>query len=504
MSHFLDSNGDLWIEPIAVIAFHATTTVFWIGSAHGAVRSQPDLDLRGVEGTGGEFNGGSGRNWRVTSGPTGVQRGFYTPSAPNIWKSIRNPDWTWTRDPGDGTFALHDGTDVLATTAASGLASGVASAGTLPAQDYSYDAFLDLWIGLGDPDILIYFETASGKITDSSGFPVATRAGVGSTASDPAGVYVSTVYGADTFNGGAPFTYTVTVAGSASSAGSTAYGQATYGGAPFAVAVEFEGGAEFSTRRASFRAGDSSAQAGFYTPIGWQSWESADNPLWTATIDGDGAGVWSDGTDVVATRAADATRLYDLTGDWFPTAYGLSTYGPAIDTTAGTASAGSFPGDDWELAATAGDIETWVAKANPALYVDLDTTTGNAFLMTGTETVGERLGGSTASPDGVYTATAYGADTYHAGDAWTYTLATTTAGGAFSAEAGHDRAQPLAGIWWAELTLDGSNEVTAVSEVKFGAAVPANSSVLAVIPIAESDGSGTILPIVTGSLPWRP
>jgi hypothetical protein len=498
----LDSEGNLWIEPIPVIALHGTTAVLWIGEGHEAVAD----GVAGFQpaGTGGEFSGGSGRNWKVTSGPSGVRRGFYRPSVPDTWASVLDADWTWTRDPGDGSFSLHDGTDILASTAAVASLSGVASAGTFPALGFALESVVgSIKTYRGSATILLIHDTASGNasiVEDGSFTQIALRAAIDYTS--PAGSFAADASAEVTYNGGAAWDYVVTGGASPTSAASTAYGETNYGGAPFTVDVEFEGGVEFPTEPGLIRLAGSSAQDGVYLPTGWQSWVSESDPLWTATVDGTGAGELSDGADIVATRAADAARLYDLGGTWTATTYGRTTYGTPEDTTAGTRSAGTFTEQDWTLAGTAGGIETWIGVTDPSLFVELDTATGDALLKDGTDTVGERLGGSTATPDGVYDATVYGAETYGSGGSWTYTLATSSAGASFEGDAGHARALPVAGVWWAELTLDGSFNVTAAAGPFFGPALPANAAGLAVIPIAESDGTGTVRPILAGSFTW--
>lgn len=110
----------------------------------------------------------------------------------------------------------------------------------------------------------------------------------------------------------------------------TTYGETTYNsGSPFDIETTYEGNAETWPDRAAVLASDgSTVQVGQYSRTGWQSWESDDDPNWTITIDGTGAGVVNDGTDDVLERAADATRLYDPSGnDWTSTTYGETTYG---------------------------------------------------------------------------------------------------------------------------------------------------------------------------------
>jgi hypothetical protein len=330
MSLYTDAEGNLWALPVPVVARHATTTLFWIGDAHAAVQPQLGDEWRPLEGTGGEFLGGSGRNWRLDATTTGVQAGFYRPTGPDAWVSVRDDDWTWTREA-DGSFALRDGTDIVAGSPAVGGLTGVASAGTFPVVNWVVIAdspSFTTWVGVEDSTYAIVLEKSTGNAELHGGGTSIVADRLGGSMTDPAGVYPATPDGETDFNGGSPWTYTVTSTGPTGTANSTAYGEATYGGLPFTIDVEFEGGSEFTAREAVLRAtGSSGTQEGFYVPTGWQSWEADASSGWTLGIDGSGVGSWRDGTDEVAYRDADASRLYDPAGRWFSTPYGALTYG---------------------------------------------------------------------------------------------------------------------------------------------------------------------------------
>jgi hypothetical protein len=108
---------------------------------------------------------------------------------------------------------------------------------------------------------------------------------------------------------------------------STPYGDTLNGGAPFTIDVSYEGSADpFPARSANVNVYAGTAQGDGYTRTGWQSWESAADPSWTLAIDGLGEGEMSDGTDIVARRDADASKLYDPSGTWNATLYGMATY----------------------------------------------------------------------------------------------------------------------------------------------------------------------------------
>jgi hypothetical protein len=188
----------------------------------------------------------------------------------------------------------------------------------------------------------------------------------------------------------------------------TTYGEDTYnGGTPFDIDTAYEGSAgTWPARPAVLVCDDTTVQVGNYTRTGWQAWESDDDPDWTITIDGTGAGLISDSTDDVLERAADADRIYDVTGAaWVSTAYGATTYGAG---------------------------ETFYAQIHEA------------------------------------------------------------------------RAYPVAGYLYVTLTLNGSDEVTAVSGPLFAASLPANSSTAVSVPIAYSNGNGTVTQIQLGPITWRP
>ncbi|MCW1913741.1 hypothetical protein OJ996_09155 [Luteolibacter sp. GHJ8] len=323
-----DANGDLWTSPGHAVGIHSSGTVIFqtpdVGAS--AIATPPVLaEIKPLESPAGQILcGGSGRNWKISNGPAhpDFPTGVFRPAEPDLWDSPRFGLAKVTQ--AGGTVELHDGVDVVGSMSpGSGTAAGVASAGTFPSQGYAYDSFLDRWIGTGDADMLIYFDTGNGKLTDDTGFTVATRVGPGATPSDPSGTYVSDSYGESTYNGGLPFIYTVTVAGASMTA--TTHGEDTYnGGSPFTFAAEFEGNIE--GRAAFVRVTAGTMQAGRFGWVGWQDWTSDANAAWSLEIDGSGVAQISDGTDVVAERAADSSKLYDGSGLYVSTPYGVATY----------------------------------------------------------------------------------------------------------------------------------------------------------------------------------
>jgi hypothetical protein len=421
-SCYIDPDGNVWMNPGDVIAFHSTTTTFRIGGSGGqAVIPLLAGDPFIVAQAGGAaYQGGNGTNIEIESSPLGtlVPWGRFRPTGENAWTCEGNADLTVEWDAGDGSAELHDGTDVVAT------------------------------LGAGSP------------------IP-------------RAGTFTATTYGETTYNGGSPWT----------------------------VDLDYEGAADpFPPRPAVLSWGDgSTAQAGIWNRTGWQTWESADDPTWTITIDGTGAGVVSDGTDDIATRAADPDKLYDPGGTWEATADGRTGYGDPVDVTTGTPSAGTLPTQAYELVATAAGIETWVGVDDATVFIELDTATGDALLKDGTDTVAERLAGSTTDPDGTYTATSYGEETYNAAAAFTVTVATASVGQDFQGEARLARGVPASGVLYVELTIDsGTDEVTGVAGPYWDSAIPANTATEVYVPILASNGSGLVTPRQVGPIYWRP
>lgn len=86
---------------------------------------------------------------------------------------------------------------------------GVPSAGSFPNMHYEWDIPLARYLGTTDPDRVIIYNL-QWELYGPSGFAVASKEETGPGPSDPRGVYVATPFGEDTFNGGNPWTYTVT------------------------------------------------------------------------------------------------------------------------------------------------------------------------------------------------------------------------------------------------------------------------------------------------------
>lgn len=417
-SSYSDADGNLWISPGPVIALHATTTVFDVGSG-GFAMTIPGAGepFRPAAGDAARCIGGNGTNMRATSSPLDSVLPFllFRATAPNTWTAEGSPDIVLTFDPGDGSAEISDFDDVVAT-----LSAG--------------------------------------------------------SRTEPVGTFTATTYGEDEYNSGTGFT----------------------------VDLSYEGAAEnYPLRDAAIVWTDeSTATEGLYARTGWQTWELSG---WTLTIDGTGAGEIDDGIDVVAEREADASRLYDPSGQWVATSYGSATYGDAVPVYEATASAGTFATQEYEETGVVGTVHTLNGTTDGSIYIEWDTADGDADIYDAGGLVAERTSGvSTGDFLGTYTATTYGRDTYNSGSAFTVSVTNTPIGAAFLGLAGFLPSSPAAGVAWVELTLDGSDEVTAADGPIWDASIPSNTSTRAVFPIVESNGSGVVRQRQLGPIYWRP
>lgn len=415
---YADPDGNLWISPGSVVALHATTTLYDVGTGGFAMTGNVgQIAFREAAGAAARCVGGNGTNITAASSPLNSVLPFllFRATAPNTWTAEGSPDIVLTFDPGDGSAEISDFTDVVAT------------------------------LGAG-------------------------------ARTEPVGTFTATTHGEDEYNSGTGFT----------------------------VDLSYEGAAEnYPLRHAAIVWTDeSTATGGLYARTGWQTWELSG---WTLTIDGTGAGEIDDGTDVVAEREADASRLYDPSGQWVATAYGIATYGDPVSVYEATASAGTFATQEYEETSVVGTVHTLTGTTDASVYIEWDTADGDADIYDAGGLVAERTSGvSTGDFLGTYTATTYGRDTYNGGSAFTITVADTPVGSDFLGRVGFLPGLPGSGAAWVELTLDGSDEVTAVAGPIWGASWPSNSSTLAVFPIVQSDGAGVVKQRQLGPIYWRP
>lgn len=211
----------------------------------------------------------------------------------------------------------------------------------------------------------------------------------------------------------------------------------------------------------------------------------------------------SDGTDVVATRAADSSKLYDASGPYTSTDYGDANYGGTEDDVAGVSSDGTFVDQSFALAFTVGDIETWNGTTDSSQYIELDTTTGDAILYDGNDSVAERLGGSTTDIDGTYTATAFGEEIYNSSTTWDFVVATSSVDTGFSVTVGTLPKKALEGVIFCVVERDsGTGEATGISGPFYAASMDANTSTARSVPIATVAADGTFEQVQFGPINW--
>ena len=152
-----------------------------------------------------------------------------------------------------------------------------------------------------------------------------------------------------------------------------------------------------------------------------------------------------------------------------------------VEVTAGTAQSGNYsPTSTWGQWES-DDTADWFVEIYPEKTLNL-MDPSYEIVATGTS-----LGGIRA--DGSFAATTYGKNTYNSGDDFTVTMST-----------GFQNS--ITGYIWIELELS-SGSLIGVTGPFFGSTLPANSSVLEVVPIAYSNGNGYVIQIHEGPIHWR-
>lgn len=241
---------------------------------------------------------------------------------------------------------------------------------------------------------------------------------------------------------------------------------------------------------------------GFFKPSEPDVWTSGG---FTMTFDpGTGYADIEDDTDVVATMAA--TTTVAPYGTFNATAYGETTYNGGTPFTIATTyegSADTWPKRPAELvcddttvqvgAYTRTGWQTWESDVDPDWTITIDGT-GAGVINDSLDVVLERA----ADPDRIYDVT---------GAAWISTAYGATAygsGNTFYAQIYEGRAYPVAGYLYVTLTINGSDECTGVTGPFFAASLPANSATAVSVPIAYSNGTGTVTQIQLGPITWRP
>lgn len=240
--------------------------------------------------------------------------------------------------------------------------------------------------------------------------------------------------------------------------------------------------------------------SGFFSPTAPDEWSSG--PL-TLTFDsGTGDAEISDDTDIVATGSS---MTIAPSGTFSATTYGEDTYnaGTPFNVDASYEGGDLWPGRGFTLTAEGTTVQegiyartgwqTWESSVDPTWTMTIDGT-GAAVINDGTDDVLERAADATLLYDptsGGWEATAYGETTYGGGDF-------------FYGQTSLLRSYPIAGYLYVTLTINGSDECTGVTGPFFAASMPANSSTAVSVPIAYSNGTGTVTQIQLGPITWRP
>ena len=240
------------------------------------------------------------------------------------------------------------------------------------------------------------------------------------------------------------------------------------------------------------------AVSGPPVPVG--IWTPARPDVWTRGIfvltkTGSSAANISDGTNTVANLTTGAAPI----GNFVATSYGQTTYngGSAFtiavaseegapgtiptcvcNVTAGTAQAGNYAPSSAVSAAS-------VIDSNWTIVVNSD---GTADLKHAGTIMASRAGGSPYEIAGVYEANSAGMTAYNSGIPWRAFLQVIPAA-------------PRAGFAYLTLT-ETAGVLTSVAGPFFATALPADSSTVFHVPVAQSDGLGGLVQLHTGLLIW--
>lgn len=150
-----------------------------------------------------------------------------------------------------------------------------------------------------------------------------------------------------------------------------------------------------------------------------------------------------------------------------------------VSVTSGTAQSGTFAETDWL---------TWTSADNPDFTITVNND-GTADFADATNVIAERSAAIERQPQGVYTSTTYGADTYNDGAPFTVTV-------------GYTPPNPLEVYVWVKIAISGGN-FNGASGPFIGSSLPANASHTRIIPLFYSDGNGMAKQIENGPIIWE-
>lgn len=235
--------------------------------------------------------------------------------------------------------------------------------------------------------------------------------------------------------------------------------------------------------------------AGLFQPTGDGEWGCAAFPDASLEWYPDGTTELYDGTGKVADAGTDGSTLGPQ-GTLVATTYGRDTYNggaafnvtlayeggggwstAAVAVSAGTMTAGNYPGTD---------AETWTHETDSDWQILPDGT--DMIITDGADTVAIRTGGSRVNPSGYYATTEYGRDTYHGGD--DFSVAVTASPPA-----------PVSGVVYITVREASAGVVSSVGGPYFAATLPAPTTSTFHVPVATI-GVGGAFQITEGPVMW--
>jgi len=239
---------------------------------------------------------------------------------------------------------------------------------------------------------------------------------------------------------------------------------------------------------------------GTFAPIGWftridvNEWQDRYGNI--LSRDEFGVGYITIDADVIA----DCSTLGTIapTGTFSSTTFGEDTYNggtpftltltddgaQVISTSVVTFEAGTAQSGEYELT----DWHQWTSVDDADFFLTTNTD-GTAQISDATDVIAERAAAFADNPSGTYIATTYGKLTYNDENF-------------FVAEVQLDPVSPQEGYIYVELTLS-SGALTGASEPIFAASLPTNTSTREIVPIAYSDGLGSVIQIHEGPIYFR-
>lgn len=258
----------------------------------------------------------------------------------------------------------------------------------------------------------------------------------------------------------------------------------------------FVGGGGFTMRMAGTLSG-TNAPVGYFRRVNQYVWESQlghtiefDDPANTADL------IDIDGSTVLATFSASATIA--PVGTFSSTASGATTYngGTSFTLTSTYEGNGTVPaavvfcdifGVQSGTYSPTANFAEWESDDDPNFLININA--GIIELSDGTDIIAEGSAITNTNPSGILDATTYGKDNYNSGFDFTVSVSQFDV-------------LPIAGYIYIELTLS-SGSITAAAGPFFAASLPSNSTTLAVVPIAYSDGAGVIEQLHEGPILWK-